>query len=324
MRPPDFWAKRSKSWPPPIAQWALTPASWLYAGIVKRHLARQAGAEIAARVISIGGVSMGGSGKTPLTRAVRQRVNAMGRVAGVLSRGYGGAARGCHVVDPRIHSAKDVGDEPLLHAQDGLALISRDRLAGAQAAIRAGADVLILDDAHQNPSLRKHLSFLVLDGPEGLGNGAVFPAGPLREPLERALARADCLVCVHGAMAPDGWQRPVLHANLAADGPAPNGPLLAFAGIAFPGRFLETLRANGADIVDLIPFPDHHPFTQSQLHRLHALARHHGARLITTQKDWVRLAPTDRADILAFGVSMHVQERDLLDHVLRQALEGPQ
>lgn len=306
-----------------MAQWALTPASWLYAEIIKRRLERQSGAEIAAKVISIGGVSMGGSGKTPLTRALRQRLIALGRMPAVLSRGYGGAARGCHIVDPMIHGAADVGDEPLLHALDGLALISRDRLSGAQAAIRAGADTILLDDAHQNASLRKHLSMLVLDGPEGLGNGAVFPAGPLREPLERALARADCLVCVHGAQMPDGWQGPALHAALAADAPAPHGPLLAFAGIAFPGRFLETLQRNGGDIVDLLPFPDHHPFTAKELLRLHELARHHGARLITTQKDWVRLPPAARGEILSFNVSMRFQDPDALDHLLRQAVDGP-
>lgn len=321
MRPPDFWRKPSKNWPPPLAQWALTPAAWVYDAIAQRRMRQQSGAVIAAKVFSVGGVSMGGSGKTPVARALRQHLLALGRAPAVLSRGYGGAARGVHIVDPARHSAHDVGDEPLLHALDGLSLISRDRLAGAQAALLAGADAIILDDAHQNGTLRKHLSLLVLDGPEGMGNGAVFPAGPLREPLARALARADGLICMQGALPPPGCLLPAFTARIEADAPAPAGPLLAFAGIAFPGRFLDTLRENGAEIVDLLPFPDHHPFTDGEMANLARLGAHHGARLITTQKDWVRLTPAWRAQVLAFGISLRFDEPARLEAMLRKVLD---
>lgn len=324
MRPPDFWRASTKSWPPPLAQWALTPASWLYDAISQRRMARHTAVDIAAKVVSVGGVSIGGSGKTPVARALRQRLLALGRRPAILSRGYGGQARGVRRVDPNIHTAHEVGDEPLLHARDGLALISRDRMAGALAAIAAGADTLILDDAHQNGTLRKHLSILVLDGPEGLGNGAVFPAGPLREPLARALARADCLVCMNGAQPPLGCALPAFSARIIANASAPAGPLFAFAGIAFPGRFFETLRENGAQIADLLPFPDHYFYAERELQDLLRLATHHGARLITTQKDWVRLPIAWRDRVLSFDVSLEFSEPAKVDALLRRALAAPQ
>lgn len=322
MRPPEFWRGPAKSWPPPVLQWSLTPASWIYAEIVRRRLAAQTGAEIAAKVFSVGGVSMGGSGKTPVARMLRQRLIGLGCAPAVLSRGYGGAARGVHIVDPLVHVAAHVGDEPLLHARDGLALISRDRRAGALAAIEAGADAIILDDAHQNGHLHKHFSVLVLDGLEGLGNGAVFPAGPLREPLATALARADCLICLNQSRPPEGIDLPAFTAQLVPNAPAPAGPLLAFAGIAFPRRFHDTLRASEAEIVDLIPFPDHHPFSAQELSRLRQLAHHHQARLVTTEKDWVRLPAPWREEVLCFGVSLRLQEPEALDARLRNALDA--
>ena len=319
MRPPEFWRGRRASWPAPMLELLLTPASWLYAAAAARRQ-QKPGLRLPIPVISVGGATVGGSGKTPAARAVRARLSAMGLISATLSRGHGGAQTGPLQVDPARHTARDVGDEPLLHASDGPAWIARDRARGGLAAVAAGAQVLVLDDAHQNPALVKDLRLLVLDGAEGLGNGRVLPAGPLREPLGHALERADCILAPLGAALP-ATEKPVLRTRLAAPHPAPSGPLLAFAGIAFPERFAESLRQAGGEVLDLAPFPDHHPFSNADLRLLERMAQERGARLVTTEKDHARLTREWRARAACFGVRLEFEQPERLDRLLGAALE---
>lgn len=321
MHPPEFWwAKARDRRGPPLLEWALSPLSWAYAGAVAHRLRTTVAVRLPAPVISIGAATLGGAGKTPLARAVRALLARQGCAAAVVSRGYGGRVKGPAQVDPDRHTAAEVGDEPLLHARDGPTWIGRDRVAAAKAALLGGAEAIVLDDAHQNPSLAKDLSILAFDGDNALGNGRVFPAGPLREPLSRALARAEVVVRLHGAPAPRGAPGLVLQAGLAATSPAPSGPLLAFAGIAFPERFLETLRAAGGDVRDLAPFPDHHPYAERELADLARLAERHGAQLITTEKDYVRLPPEWRARVRVLPVTLSFQDEAALAARLELAL----
>jgi len=317
MRPPEFWRTRRTAWPPPMLELLLTPASWLYAAATARRQS-QPGLRLPVPVISIGGATLGGSGKTPAVRAVRARLHAMGLVCASLSRGHGGSHAGPLRVDGALHTAAEVGDEPLLHARDGPAWIARDRREGALAAVAAGAQALVLDDSHQNPALFKNLRILMLDGPEGLGNGRVFPAGPLREPLQRALERADCIFAPRGVPVPE-TAKPVLRTWLAAAGGAPAGPLFAFAGIAFPERFVHSLRETGAEVVDLAAFPDHHRFSDADLALLERMARERGARLVTTEKDHVRLSPEWRERVACFAVRLEFAQPEQLDRLLGAA-----
>lgn len=318
MRPPEFWLRNSPGWPPPILEIALTPAAWLYGAAVTRRQ-QTSGLRLPIPVISVGGVTVGGSGKTPVARAVRAKLAELGVRTAIVSRGHGGVERGPLAVDLAKHTARDVGDEPLLHAMDGPAWIARDRAAGGVAAWNAGAEALILDDAHQNPALVKDLALLVLDGRDGLGNGRVFPAGPLREPLTAALARADAIVLTREPETVS-FEKLLLRARLIPLGKPPAGPLVAFAGIAFPDRFRQTLLAAGGEVVDLAPFPDHHRFTTADLRLLKDLALRHGARLITTEKDWVRLPPEAQSYTTAFPVSLQFDQTDALDHLLQSAM----
>jgi len=305
-----------------MLEWVLTPPSWIYGAAVARRQ-RRTGLRLPIPVISVGAASMGGSGKTPAARAIRARLSGMGLQAALLSRGYGGQARGPLRVDPLRHTAREGGDEPLLHAADGPAWIARDRAAGAKAALAAGAQALVLDDAHQNPALRKDLSFLLLDGAEGLGNGRLFPAGPLRESLAAALARADAVILTREGAAPACAGLPVLQARLEPLSPAPPGPLVAFAGIAFPERLLASLQAAGGDVRELVPFPDHHPYAASELNALHGLAERHDARLVTTEKDAARLPPAWRERVGVFRVALRFADETALDGLLRSALDAP-
>ncbi|HEX8660952.1 MAG TPA: tetraacyldisaccharide 4'-kinase, partial [Brevundimonas sp.] len=198
LNTPRWWYARDRRHAS-VLRFVLKPVSWIWAAATARRIARGAPVDPGAPVISIGNLTVGGSGKTPVAREVLRLLRAAGIEAHALSRGYGGKLEGPTRVDPAVHTAADVGDEPLMLALDSPAWIARDRVAGARAAVSGGAKALVLDDAHQNPTLGKTLSLIVVDGEtrDGewpFGDGSVFPSGPMREPLKAGLSRADAVV----------------------------------------------------------------------------------------------------------------------------------
>ena len=147
-------------------------------------------------VICLGNLTVGGAGKTPAALAVAHLLHAAHERPFFLSRGYGGQLAGPVRVNPALHRAADVGDEPLLLARLAPTIVARDRVAGAKFAQFAGASVIVMDDGFQNASLAKDLAILVVDGRRGIGNGRIIPAGPLRAPLGLQLDRAQALIVV--------------------------------------------------------------------------------------------------------------------------------
>lgn len=330
MQPPKFWYGAEGRESAPMLQMLAAPLAWIYGAVTASKMRNTTPEAVAAIVICVGNLPVGGTGKTPVVRAIRAVLAADGRKAQTLSRGHGGRLEGPLKVDAATHSAADVGDEPLLHARDGAAWIARDRLAGAQAMAADGADVIIMDDGFQNPALKKDLSLLVFDAEAGAGNGRVVPAGPLREPLAAGLARADAVILMGAAASGNlespltralaGFSGPVLTAHLSPAGGAPDGPLIAFAGIGRPLKFYDTLTALGGQLVDAISFDDHHPYTAADLKRLREHAAAHDARLITTEKDHVRLPPADRADILTLPVTAQFDDPAALQALLARGI----
>ena len=328
MTPPYFWQggldPRSRA-SAPLTRWLLTPLAALYAAGAARRQRRARPARIAAQVICVGNLTLGGVGKTPITAAIRDRLVARGLRAASLSRGYGGRLRGPLRVRADHHRAGDVGDEPLLLAQSGEAWIGRDRVLAARDMSLSGVQVVVMDDGHQNPTLAKDLSLVVLDTSDPVGNGHVFPKGPLREPLSAGLARADAIVLMGEGPAPsllDGFDGPILRAELAPTAQAPGGPLVAFAGIGRPQKVFDSLLAAGADLAESVPFPDHHPYRPGDLAYLQRLAAARGARLITTEKDHVRLPPAIRPDVLTWPVKAVFQSPETLEALLDRLLSG--
>src|SRR6266702_4634659 len=157
---------------------------------------RRPGSAAGVPLICVGNPTLGGAGKTPAALAIGRFLKAAGERPFFLSRGYGGRARGPLVVDPGRHGAREVGDEPLLLARIAPTVVARARPAGAAVARARGASVIVMDDGFQNPSLAKDFAVLVLDGRRGIGNARVFPAGPLRAPLEIQLERTQALIAV--------------------------------------------------------------------------------------------------------------------------------
>jgi tetraacyldisaccharide 4'-kinase len=321
MRPPEFWDHKKGKESAPILRALLTPLGALYAAIGAAKLRNARPTRVPVPVICVGNLTMGGTGKTPIVRRLRAMLRAMGVNAHTLSRGHGGAEHGPLRVDPARHTHTDVGDEPLLHALDGPAWIARDRAAGAQAACADGAEAILLDDGFQNGALAKDISLLVFEGELGPGNGCVVPAGPLREPLKVGLSRADLVVLMgsEDKNRPDwlaDFNKPVVHAALAPSAAPPSGLLFGFAGIGRPYKFFDGVKRSGGALVDGVAFPDHHVFTPGDLSMLVRAAAERQARLITTEKDFVRLPPAYRAQILTFPVIANFSE----ENTVREAL----
>ena len=304
MRPPSFWTR-----PPthPLAR-LLSPAGALYGRVTAARMDRP-GARAPCPVICIGNFTLGGAGKTPTAIRVAALLRDCGARPAFLSRGYGGRLAGPVVVESGRHEAREVGDEPLLLARHATTVVARDRPAGARLCLDRGADVIVMDDGLQNPSLIKDLALAVVDAGAGLGNGLTFPAGPLRVPLARQWPHAGGLVLIGdgaaGETAADEARRrglPVHRARLVPDAGAElaGRAVLAFAGIGRPEKFFESLRQVGARVVGERAFPDHHPFSRGDLDALAEAARRGEAALVTTEKDAVRLPGSfaDRVSVL--------------------------
>ncbi len=298
MREPGFWSR-----PAGLTALALSPIAAIYGAIASWRMA-QPGRAAGVPVICVGNLTVGGAGKTPTAIAIAELLQAAGRRPFVLSRGYGGALAGPVRVDAARHRAADVGDEPLLIARTVPTIVSRNRAAGAEAARAAGADVIVMDDGLQNPSLDKDLAIVVVDGRRGIGNGRVFPAGPLRAPLEAQWGCADAVLIVGAgeagrAVANDAQVHglPVLHGRLEPDQAAlaslQGRKVLAFAGIGDPEKFFATLQAAGVEVAARVSFPDHHSYSASEAADLVRRADRDGLLLATTEKDLARLNGRD-------------------------------
>jgi tetraacyldisaccharide 4'-kinase len=305
----------------------LLPLAWVYAAGAAARQAWTQPFRAAVPVICVGNLVAGGAGKTPVVLSLAARLAARGHAPHILSRGYGGRLAGPVRVEGARHGAADVGDEPLLLAAAAPTWVARDRVAGATAAIAAGATLLLLDDGLQNPRLAKTLSLAVVDGDAGFGNGRVLPAGPLREPLAHGLARADCVVLMGDdatGLTPMLAGKTVLRARLVAENAADfaGKTVIAFAGIGRPAKFFASLAAADARPIRRRSFADHHRYREGELIRLLAEAEAKGAQLVTTAKDWVRLPPEWQTRTAVLRVTVAWDDVAALDAALERALHG--
>jgi tetraacyldisaccharide 4'-kinase len=311
MRAPSFWRHRGA-----VAH-LLAPLGKLYGASVAFKAAHAKPYRAPMPVICVGNLTAGGSGKTPVAIAIGQALQARGRKPVFLTRGYGGKEYGPALVKAH-HSARLMGDEALLLARTAPTIVARDRAIGAALAANEKADILVMDDGHQNFALAKDLSLVVVDGGAGVGNGLVLPAGPLREPVAQGLKRADAVIIV-GEGNPDlaGYAGPVLRAWLE---PLPHDlagrKVLAFAGIGRPRKFFDTLTAIGAFVQDTESFADHYFYRPDDLLGLRARAKAKGAQLVTTEKDLVRIPPEQRQDIAALAVRIRFADDAALNRLL--------
>lgn len=316
MREPRFWHGPSS-----LNSHLLKPIAALYGAIAAQRMARR-GVKAGIPVLCVGNYHVGGAGKTPTVLALAALLRELGETPVVLSRGYGGRLRGPIRVDVASHAAADVGDEPLMMAGSLTVVVSRRRAEGVPLARALGATVIVMDDGFQSSAVVKDVSLIVIDSHRGLGNGQVFPAGPLRAPLQPQLARTDALVIVGDGTAADALAgemmatgKPVLRAHLKPDraqlASLAGKRVLAFAGIGDPERFFNTLQSNGVDVVRRRAFADHHPYAQGEIESLRADANRDGLTLVTTEKDLARLRDWSE-QIVPFPVTLEFDDPALL------------
>ncbi|MEQ8195115.1 MAG: tetraacyldisaccharide 4'-kinase [Rhodospirillales bacterium] len=329
MRTPEFWYETE----PTVLARALKPAGCLLqcAGRLRNATARSWQAFVP--VLCVGNAVAGGAGKTPVAQSLARLLIERGRKPHFLSRGYGGSLGGPVRVDPARHTSKDVGDEALLLARIAPTWVARNRRKGCQAATLDDADVIVMDDGLQNPGIHKTVSLLVVDGTYGFGNHCLLPAGPLREPVEQALARADAVAILGADQAGVTAEikaldpaKPVLHARLAPGPDAdrlPGQRVLAFAGIGLPEKFFAQLRVLGCEIAATRAFADHHAYTARDIAALREQAEALNARLITTEKDAVRLSDESRRGVIVLPVSVVWQDEFAVEDILDMLFPAP-
>ncbi|PHR61660.1 MAG: tetraacyldisaccharide 4'-kinase [Robiginitomaculum sp.] len=328
MRAPEFWNHKYGRESAPMLRTLLSPLGWLYARATAKRLADADDIyDPHIPVISVGNASVGGTGKTPVSAYLLESLTRMGVRACVVTRGYGGREKGPMIVTKK-HTAAQMGDEPLLLARHGRVWVAMDRGDGGRAAAAQGAQIIILDDGHQNPSLVKTLSLLVVDAEIGFGNEYVFPAGPLREPVKAALERTDAVILmkpyseykVDEDLLTQLKGKMVISASLRPSMAVPAGKLYAFAGIGRPNKFFDALLRAGADLVESMPYANHYTYKETDMKDLLELSQEYGAKLITTEKDYVRLPKAIQKLIHVWPVSVEFEDELSMRRLLHPLL----
>jgi tetraacyldisaccharide 4'-kinase len=261
-------------------------------------------------VLSVGNLTVGGTGKTPVTRWLADCCVEMGKVPCILTRGYGSTGIVPREVNPNTATWQEFGDEPVLLARSlkaGCVYVGRDRWAAGDLALRAGKqiDLFILDDGFQHLQLERDVDVVLVDGERGFGNGHLLPHGPLREPVA-ALGRAEVvgtvfrsaqegavLACVSSEFTIElgavGWRFLGEQEVRPLDCLPITSPVYLLSGIASPQGFEKTIGALGLIQAGHAAYQDHYSFSRTDVHHIRDLADHLGARVVTTAKDGIRL-----------------------------------
>jgi len=346
----------------PLYFFALAPFGWAYSALMRarafmygRGLLRRR--RLRCKVLSVGNLAAGGTGKTPMVVYLCRRLTGMGLRVAVLTRGYKGSREGETLVvsdgKGAVIDHLECGDEPALLSYllpEVPVVMGADRYrAGILALERFSPDAVVLDDGFQHMALMRDLDILLADALHPFGNGRVMPAGYLREP-SGAAARSDIVVLTRSdraagaelgvsidAVSRASGGRPVLTAvhepaslrkvwgkgKIDEDGLAGRG-VFGFSGIAEPASFALILKRLGAKIVGLKHFPDHHEYTRGDVVSLSKMASSAGAELlVTTEKDAVKLKILPESDIEAFAVGVELvvtRGEELLDGLLRERI----
>ena len=279
-------------------------------------------------VICIGNIVIGGAGKTPVALKIGSMLKEGGYNPNFVSKGYGGLEKNNTLVKD-WHSPKSVGDEPLLLSEIAPTWIGLDRNKSFELAIGNGADCIVMDDGFQNPNLQKDFSIIVINGEQGFGNKRVIPAGPLRESISRGLSRTNLVITI-GKISDSVKEKipkhiPIIGANFKIkedDLILKSQKITAFAGIAYPEKFFNSLKLLKANIVDEITYSDHHIYSENDLLYLAEIANKNKSILVTTKKDMVRIPKSFRSLVRTIDGFIQLDDEKLLLEILSNVIEN--
>jgi len=315
FKTPSFWYA-----PIGFRSLLLQPLAWIYGGVETLNRLSKKPLKLSIPVISVGNSVLGGSGKTPTTLCLYLMMSDLGfQKPVIISKGYGGALSGPLKVDPQIHTYQDVGDEALLMAHTATVYMGKDRGQVAQMAQDEGADILILDDGHQTYGVYKDVSLLVVDGAQKIGNGLVFPAGPLRESIASSFKRADAVLWIGEKDPLFQCDMPLFYASLKPqESDVKSSEIVAFSGLGFPQKFKATLESLGCVLKTFKVFPDHHPYTDDDMKSLLSTAG--SFPLVTTLKDYMRIPNSYKSQVHIVAVNLDVDKKRLFADFFKKRL----
>ncbi len=322
MKTPAFWYEK-KGW----KAFALSPLSFVYTMLSTFHFFYRKCFQkrLPIPVICIGNLTLGGSGKTPTAIAIADILKThYGKTPHFLTRGYGGKVKNLHKTT-LLDNPSYTGDEPLLLAKHGTTWVCSDRYQSGKAAHDEGADVCIMDDGLQNPSLFHDLTLLVIDGQQGLGNGCTFPAGPLRTFPKKGMREADAIILIHGSKTDKDaltlYKKPVFDAHFEARLPIPPQAIIAFAGIGYPKKFKHSLETLGFKILAFYDFPDHYVYTEKDIGDLYTRSIALSCPILTTEKDYLKIPAPWREKMYTLPITLSFRDSDSFFHFLEDALK---
>ncbi len=327
IKSPKFWNKKG------FYSNLLFPLSyiWVISGIIKSLLTRTA--KTSLPVLCIGNITIGGSGKTPLSITISNMLKEKGYKTCILTRGYKGKISGPLFVNKGNYNSFEIGDEALILSKNDLVCVSKNRFLGANF-IKNNSDtsIIIMDDGMQNYQLSKDLTIGIFDGKNGIQNGRIIPSGPLRENLNKGLKKIDIFI-INGRdksnikdLIPKN--KPCYEGNLIPSSKKlnklKNKQFVAFSGINDPDKFFNTLENNKINLTEKISFPDHYEFSEVDLTQIKTKAKIRGCSLITTEKDWVRLPQKWKKNIHYLEVFFQINknfEKDLMQKIISKLSE---
>ncbi len=316
IKTPKFWLKRN------LYSYFLYPFSIIYNLVAKLHDFSRIGHKVNKKIICIGNVTVGGSGKTPVALMIGEILKKRNIDFAYLSAGYKGKKDLVEVM--QNSNALDVGDEPLLLREVAPTFIAKKRFKGAQEIAKLPQfSTIITDDGLQNSSLKKDFSILVIDGKIKFGNNFIFPAGPLRESAKSGLKKSD-LTIVIGEIDQDLQKILQNHDVVKAVVKAKNleqfksEKLIAFCGLAYPQKFFLYLENQGLNLLKKIEFADHFNYSDSDLEKLQKIAVQKNAKLVTTKKDWVKFSPKFKEQINYLDIALAAEnEAEIAEKLLK-------
>jgi len=318
MKTPKFWYSKNN-----LYSILLIPLSyiWILGSFIKNKKTHKFSN---IKIIKIGNVVAGGAGKTPTAIAIAKKLINYNYKVHIITKGYKGSLKDSTLVNSKIHSFKEVGDEALILSKFAPTWIGNNRIQSINMAIKNEAEIVILDDGIQDNSIHGNLNFLVFNGSQGIGNGRIIPAGPMRENLFNALKKSNTALIIdedkYNLNKTISNHIPVINAKTNVTFQDKNNfknkNVVAFCGLGYPRKFFQTLEKIGCNILYSEIFPDHHIYTKKTIHNLLNKANSLNSLLITTEKDHVKISKQYKNKIFYFPIEINFLDTKILDNML--------